>query len=322
MNYSAVISAYNEVESVEELYRELVSALETLGGSFEILFVDDGSTDGTGERLAELERRDRRVRLIRFVRNFGKSAAYAAAFKAVRGDLVVTLDADLQDDPAEIPRLLAKLEEGNDLVVGWKMQRLGNEPRKTIPSRIFNALLRWSFGLDLRDSNSGFRVMRRTVAQSLHLYGDMYRFIPQLAFSKGFAVAEEGVSHRRRRYGESKYGPRRFWTGLLDLLTIRFITRFSQRPLHFLGTIGLLPLVLGVLLEAYVLVCKLTGESFQTHIAAIVIGVMLMLLGFQCIVTGLLGEMLSAQRPEASYVVAERSAATERGAGGVEGADG
>jgi glycosyltransferase involved in cell wall biosynthesis len=322
MKYSVVISAYNEAESLEELYREVVSALEPLGETFEILFVDDGSTDGTGECLAELEGRDRRVRLIRFVRNFGKSAAYSAAFRAARGDVVVTLDGDLQDDPAEVPKLLAKLDEGNDLVVGWKMQRLEHEPRKTIPSRVFNALLRWSFGLDLRDSNSGSRAMRLVVAQSLHLYGDMYRFIPQLAFSKGFRVAEEGVSHRRRKHGESKYGPRRFWTGLLDLLTIRFITRFSQRPLHFLGTIGLFPLILGVLLEVYVLVSKLTGESFQTHIAAIVIGVMLMLLGFQCIVTGLLGEMLSAQRPEASYVVAEPTAAGEQGPQGAESVEG
>ena len=312
MKYSVVISAYNEAESVEELYREVVSVLEALGETFEILFVDDGSTDGTGERLAELEERDRRVRLIRFVRNFGKSAAYSAAFRAARGDVVVTLDGDLQDDPAEVPKLLAKLDEGNDLVVGWKMQRLEHEPRKTIPSRVFNALLRWTFGLDLRDSNSGSRVMRLAVAQSLHLYGDMYRFIPQLAFSKGFRVAEEGVAHRKRKYGERKYGPRRFWTGLLDLLTLRFITRFSQRPLHFLGTIGLFPLILGVLIEVYVLVCKLMGETFQTHVAAIVIGVMLMLLGFQCIVTGLLGEMLSAQRPEARYVVAGGSGATAR----------
>jgi glycosyltransferase involved in cell wall biosynthesis len=321
MHYSVVIAAYNEAESVEELYREVVSVLEALGEIFEILFVDDGSTDGTGERLAELEERDRRVRLIRFVRNFGKSAAYSAAFRAARGDVVVTLDGDLQDDPAEVPKLLAKLDEGNDLVVGWKMQRLEHEPRKTIPSRVFNALLRWSFGLDLRDSNSGSRVMRLPVAQSLHLYGDMYRFIPQLAFSKGFRVAEEGVAHRKRKYGESKYGPRRFWTGLLDLLTLRFITRFSQRPLHFLGTIGLFPLILGVLIEVYVLVSKLMGETFQSHVAAIVIGVMLMLLGFQCIVTGLLGEMLSAQRPEAGYLVAKGSGVTSRGRNETEIAD-
>ena len=149
--------------------------------------------------------------------------------------------------------------------------------------------------------------MRSSVAQSLDLYGDMYRFIPQLAFVKGFRVAEVGVAHRKRKYGESKYGPKRFWTGLLDLLTVRFLTRFSQKPLHFLGTMGLVPFVLGVLLEIYVLVQKLMGDLFQNHIAAIVVGVMLMLLGFQCIVSGLLGEMLSAQRPQPAYIAAQES---------------
>jgi hypothetical protein len=147
--------------------------------------------------------------------------------------------------------------------------------------------------------------MRSSVAQNLELYGDMYRFIPQLAFVKGFRVAEVGVAHRKRKHGESKYGPKRFWTGLLDLLTVRFLTRFSQKPLHFLGTMGLVPFALGVLLEIYVLVQKLMGDLFQSHIAAIVIGVMLILLGFQCIVSGLLGEMLSAQRPQPSYLAAE-----------------
>ena len=181
---SVVIPINNEKANIPHLYRELTDALQAYGRSYEILFVDEGTSDGTGERLAELERRDGRVRLIRFVRNFGKSATYAAAFRAAGGEVVITLDADLQDDPAEIPRLLAKLDLGSDLVVGWKMHRLEHEPRKTVPSRVFNALLRRTFGLDLRDSNSGCRVMRRGVAQSLNLYGDMYRFIPQLAFSK------------------------------------------------------------------------------------------------------------------------------------------
>ena len=309
MDYSVVVPAYNEVDSVEELYGELVSVLEPLKASFEILFVDDGSTDGTAEKLSGLARRDPRVRVLRFVRNVAKSAAYAAAFQAVRGDVVATLDADLQDDPHEIPKLLAKLAEGNDLVVGWKRQRFENEPRKTVPSRLFNALLHRTFGLEMRDSNSGFRVMRRAVAQSLDLYGDMYRFIPQLAFLKGFRVVEEGVMHRKRKYGASKYGPKRFWTGLLDLLTVRFLTRFSDKPLHFLGTLGLAPFMLGVLIELYALVQKLRGDTFQTHMAAIVVGVMLMLLGFQCIVTGLLGEMLSAQQSQRSFIVAEDSEA-------------
>jgi glycosyltransferase involved in cell wall biosynthesis len=309
MDYSVVIPAYNEVDSVEELYQELISILEPRGESFEILFADDGSTDGTSEKLAEIQQRDTRVRVLRFIRNVEKSAAYTAAFRATRGDVVITLDADLQDDPHEIPKLLERLEEGNDLVVGWKMHRLENEPGKTIPSRLFNALLHRAFGLQLRDSNSGFRVMRNPVAKSLDLYGDMYRFIPQLAFVKGFRVAEEGVAHRKRKYGVSKYGPKRFWTGLLDLLTVRFLTRFSQKPLHFLGTVGLVPFALGVLLEIYVLLQKLTGDLFQNHIAAIIVGVMLMLLGFQCIVSGLLGEMLSARTHQQTYVTAQESGA-------------
>ncbi len=309
MDYSVVIPAYNEADSVEELYGEVISVLESLQASFEIVFADDGSTDGTGEKLSEIQRRDTRVRVLRFVRNVAKSAAYTAAFRATRGDVVITLDADLQDDPHEIPKLLAALADGNDLVIGWKMQRFENEPGKTIPSRLFNALLHRAFGLQLRDSNSGFRAMRSTVAKSFDLYGDMYRFIPQLAFVKGFRVAEVGVAHRKRKYGESKYGPKRFWTGLLDLLTVRFLTRFSQKPLHFLGTMGLAPFVLGVLLEIYVLVQKLMGDLFQDHIAAIVIGVMLILLGFQCIISGLLGEMLSAQRPQPAYIAAQESGA-------------
>jgi glycosyltransferase involved in cell wall biosynthesis len=305
MDLSVVIPAYNETDSVEELLGEVLAVLEPLKRPFEILFVDDGSTDGTTEKLENLSAQDDHVRLIRFVRNAGKSAAYAAAFQAVRGDVVLTLDADLQDDPAEIPKLLEQIDAGYDVVVGWKMHRFENEPRKTIPSRVFNGLAHWTFGIQLRDSNSGFRAMRRRVAQSLQLYGGMYRFIPQLAHLKGFRVTQCGVAHRKRRYGVTKYGAGRFWTGLLDLLTVRFITRFSKTPLHFLGTMGIAPFALGVLLEFYVLFQKILGDTFQTHIAAIVIGVLLMTVGFQCIVAGLLAELLSAERGGADYIVAE-----------------
>jgi dolichol-phosphate mannosyltransferase len=297
---SVVIPAYNEAESVEELYEELVGVLTPIGCTHEIVFVDDGSTDATAERLATVANRDSRVSVLSLVRNVGKSAAYNLAFETTRGSVIVTLDADLQDDPHEIPRLLARLREGFDLVVGWKRHRFENEPSKTLASRAFNALVRWMFDLSLRDSNSGFRVMRAEVARSLDLRGDLHRFIPQLAALQGFRVTEEAVAHRRRRHGKSKYGASRFWTGLLDLLTVRFLTRFSQRPLHFLGSLGLPPFILGCLLEGYVLTMKLLGETFQTHIAAIVVGVMLMTVGFQCIVTGLLGELLSASRRSAS----------------------
>ncbi len=315
MDFSVVIPAYNETDSVEELLGEILAVLEPLERSFEILFVDDGSTDGTTEKLEKLNAHDDRVRLIRFVRNAGKSAAYAAAFQAVRGDVVITLDADLQDDPAEIPKLLEQIEAGFDVVVGWKMHRFENEPRKTIPSRVFNGLAHRTFGIQLRDSNSGFRALRRRAARSLQLYGGMYRFIPQLAHLKGFRVTECGVVHRKRRYGTTKYGAGRFWTGLLDLLTVRFITRFSKTPLHFLGTMGIAPFALGLLLEIYVLIQKLLGGTFQTHIAAIVIGVLLMTVGFQCIVAGLLAELLSAERGGADYILAEDGKSEKRSGG-------
>lgn len=305
MRYSIVIPAFNEAESIGELYTELVAVIDQMPGESELLFVDDGSTDATPQRLAELSRGDKRVQSIRLLRNFGKSAAYAAGFDACRGEIIVTLDADLQDDPKEIPVLLAALDEGYDLVVGWKKGRLGNEPAKTIPSRVFNALKNLLFGLRLRDSNSGFRVMRRTVAERMHLYGNVYRFIPELAHQNGFRVGEVAVRHRQRKHGRSKYGMSRFWTGLLDLLSVRFVTAFMQKPLHFFGTLGLLAMAAGLGLEIYALVRKLLGDTFQTHIAAILVGVMLLLVGVQSIATGLIGEMISAQRRRRSYVVGE-----------------
>lgn len=294
---SLVVPAYNEVDSVEALHAELVEVLDGAGLDWECIFVDDGSHDGTADRLRAIREADPRVQLIQFARNAGKSAAYSAGFEAASGALVVTLDADLQDDPHEIPTMVRRLAEGFDLIVGWKRGRLENEPLKTIPSRVFNKLIALTFGLELHDSNCGFRVMRREVATSLDLYGDLYRFIPELAHVHGFRVTEQPVNHRKRKHGASKYGAKRFWTGLLDLLTVRFITRYAQRPLHFFGTLGLAPFLLGLSIELYALGAKLiAGHTFQQHVAAIVIGVMLVIMGFQCIITGLIGEMLSAQQ--------------------------
>lgn len=300
LRYSVVIPAFNEAESVAELLTELKRALPT---DAEFIFVDDGSYDGTGTKLDELAKTEPRCRVIHLQRNFGKSAAYSAGFEQAQGDIVITLDADLQDDPAELPKLLARLSEGYDLVVGWKLGRFGNEPGKTMPSRLFNWLVYLLFGLRLHDSNSGFRAMRRAVAQSLELYGDLYRFIPELAHQRGFRVTEVGVQHRRRKYGRSKYGVSRFWTGVLDLLTVRFITGFTRKPLHFFGTLGLVPLLLGCGIELYVLIRKLLGGTFQTHVAAIVIGVLLITVGIQLIATGLVGEMIAAASRSRDYVI-------------------
>lgn len=292
---SLVVPVFNERESLRELHAEVLGVLGD--ESFELLYVDDGSTDGSDTILDELAE-DPRVQAIHFVRNLGKSAAYVAAFERCRGAIVVTLDADLQDDPHEIPAMLQRLEAGFDLVVGWKQGRFENEPHKAFPSRFFNGLLALLFGLHLHDSNCGFRVMRRSVANTLQLHGDLYRFIPQLAASQGFRVTEQAVKHRKRRFGYSKYGAKRFWTGLLDVLTVRFITRYVGRPLHFFGTVGLVPTLLGLVIEGYVVANKLAGDTFQQHIAAIILGAMLIIVGFQCNITGLIGEMLSAQRRE------------------------
>jgi len=305
---SVVVPAYNEEESLDPLYAEVRDVLDGLGEPWELIFVDDGSSDATVERMFALADADARVKVVKFVRNFGKSAAYMAGFGEVAGKIVVTLDADLQDDPNEIPRILARLrEERWDMIIGWKQGRTGNEPHKALPSKVFNGLIAFLFGLRLHDSNCGFRVMRSEVARSLDLYGDQYRFIPEFAHVKGFRVTEEGVNHRKRKFGRSKYGPKRFWTGLLDLVTVRFITAFADRPLHFFGTFGLIPFFLGGLLEVYVLLSKLfLGGTFQGHVGAIIIGVLFLIMGFQCIITGLIGEMLSAQQRARRFVVDTR----------------
>lgn len=296
LHYSIVVPIFNEIESIQELYSEIVKVLGDAKESFEIIFVDDGSTDGSDTKIDALVEKDNRVRAIHFACNLGKSEAYVAGFEAARGQYIVTLDGDLQDDPHEIPAMMTRLNQGFDIVVGWKQGRLDNEPLKAIPSRFFNHLAKVLFGLKLHDSNCGFRVMKRQVANKLDLHGDLYRFIPQLAFFKGFKVAEQAIIHRKRRFGRSKYGAKRFWTGMLDMLTVRFLTRYVHRPLHFFGTVGLVPAIIGLLLELYVLIAKIAGQTFQQHVAAIIIGALLLIVGFQCIITGLIGEMLSAQR--------------------------
>lgn len=293
MDYSFIVPALNEADSLPELFSEIRAVVAPLSEAWEIVVVDDGSTDGTPDAVRAASAEDPRIRLLQFSRNFGKAAAYMAAFGVVTGRIVVTLDADLQDDPAELPRLLEALE-GHDLVVGWKMHRMGNEPTKTLPSRVFNAANRAVFGISFRDQNSGYRVMRLPVARTLELSGDTYRFIPQLAHLAGFRVTELGVHHRKRKHGYSKYGVTRFWTGLLDLLTVGFLARYRHKPLHFFGTAGLPSLALGALLLAYVLVMKLSGSAFSTHLAALIIGVTSLLVGSQSILIGLVAELLSA----------------------------
>lgn len=312
---SIVVPTFNEQESLTELHRQIACVLESNGLDAELIFVDDGSTDRSWETIGVLSRQDLRVVGIRLRRNFGKAAAITAGLRAARGDLVLMMDADLQDDPAEIPALLTRLGEGYDVVNGWKAKRL--DPwHKVYPSRVFNALVGRLTGLKLHDHNCGLKLFRREVADELHLYGEMHRFIPVLAHARGFRVTELPVNHRPRAHGRSKYGVRRFARGFLDLLTITFLTGFGQRPLHMLGGFGLLLFGLGVLGLAYLSLLWLLMNVFRAMPAApigtrplLAYSVAAALLGFQAISLGLLAELIVANtaRETDTYSIAERT---------------
>ena len=242
---SVVIPLHNESESLRTLHAELAGKFEeNAHGTAEFIFVDDGSKDDSWDVLRSLSAQDPRVRAIRFRRNFGKSAALTAGFESANGEIIFTLDGDLQDDPAEIPKFLAKLDDGFDVVSGWKRRRY--DPwHKVYPSRVFNAMVSRLTGCRLHDHNCGFKAYRRLVLDEIGIYGELHRFIPVLAHARGFQVGEIEVNHRTRKFGSSHYGIARFVKGLLDLITVRFLTRFSQRPLHVMGAIGLGLLLIG-----------------------------------------------------------------------------
>ena len=241
---SVVIPLLNENASLPELHAEIAGVAKQLALDVEIIFADDGSTDGSWDTIVGLSRTDHRVLGVRLRTNFGKTAALTCAFKAARGALVLTLDADLQDDPAEIPRFLAAIKGGLDVVSGWKQVR--HDPwHKVIPSRVFNWMVSTLTGVRLHDHNCGMKCSRAEVFQEIRLYGELHRFIPVLAAARGFKVGEIAILHRPRRYGHSKYGVRRFVKGFLDLLTVKFLTSFSHRPQHILGSVGLLSAVGG-----------------------------------------------------------------------------
>jgi glycosyltransferase involved in cell wall biosynthesis len=287
---SVVIPVYNERESVRPLCDELLAVLRGLGRRSEVVFVDDGSTDGTSEVLADLAARDTEVIVVRLRRNFGKAAALMAGFREARGDAVVTIDGDLQDDPAEIPRLLAELEAGADLVSGWKRDR--RDPwSKRAASKVFNGVTAKMSGIGLHDLNCGFKAYRAEVVHSLALTGDQYRYIPVLAADEGFRVTEIPVNHRPRRFGRSKYGLERYLRGFLDLMTILFVGRFRQRPMHLFGGLGVVFMAVGVVICAYLTVLRILGESIGTR-PLLLLGVLLIVVGVQLFTIGLVSEMV------------------------------
>ncbi len=287
---SVVIPVYNELESVRPLSEELLQVLRGLGREVEILFVDDGSTDGTTDILAELAAEEPEIAVVRLRRNFGKAAALMAGFREARGDAIVTIDGDLQDDPGEIPRLLEELEGGADLVSGWKRDRRDPWSRRAA-SAVFNGVTSRMSGLGLHDLNCGFKAYRAEVVRSLALTGDQYRYIPVLASAEGFTVEEIAVNHRPRKYGRSKYGLERYARGFLDLLTILFIGRFRQRPMHLFGGIGMVFIALGVIMCAYLSVLRLSGEAIGAR-PLLLLGVLLIVVGVQLFTIGLVSEMI------------------------------
>jgi len=301
---SVVVAAYNEVESLPELHRELLAMLGTLGLPWEILYVDDGSRDGSDELLAKLAAAEPRVKVAVLRRNFGKSAALATGFRLARGEWVATLDADLQDDPAELPRLIDALAQGNDLVSGWKQKR--KDPiTKTLPSLLFNAVTSWVAGIKLHDFNCGFKLYRREVTEAIEVYGEFHRFLPALAHWRGFRVAEVPVHHRARRYGRSKFGASRFVNGFLDLLAAAFISTSALKPLHVFGRIGLAFLVVGVGVGTWFVVQWAGGEPMRVR-PLMLLGVGMVLLGIQFVLMGLLGEMIAHQGARAEYPLRRR----------------
>ncbi|OJW22693.1 MAG: glycosyltransferase [Planctomycetales bacterium 71-10] len=309
---SVVIPVYNEEESLPALHRELDAAFARLGGEVEFLFVDDGSRDGSWRAVADLSRRDPRVRAIRFRRNFGKASALTVGFQSARGERVFTLDADLQDDPAEIPRFLERIDSGLDVVSGWKRTR--HDPwHKVYPSRVFNAMVSRLTGCRLHDHNCGFKAYRAEVLREVGIYGELHRFVPALAHAKGFRVGEIEVNHRPREHGRSKYGFSRFIKGFLDLLTVVFLTRFRQRPLHVIGGTGLLLSSLGVLGMLYL--ALLWGIEHSVGTPSHPIGVRpllfysmsLLIVGSQLFSLGFLAELVTSYglRADDTYSVAE-----------------
>ena len=295
MDLSIVISLFNEAESLDELLQRIHAELSEKQLKYEVIMVDDGSTDGSWEKICALKQTYGNVRGIRFRRNYGKSAALYCGFEAAEGDIVVTMDADLQDDPAEIPEMMRMIrEEGYDLVSGWKKKRYDNALTKNIPSKIYNWAARKVTGIKLHDMNCGLKAYRKDVVKDIEVYGEMHRFIPYLAKNAGYEkIGEKVVKHQARKYGVSKFGMERFMNGFLDLMTIWFLQKFGRKPMHLFGVIGTLMFIAGFICSVWLIVEKLVRQShglsfrqvadqplFYVAIVCLLIGVMLFLTGF------------------------------------------
>ena len=292
---SVVIPVRDEEQNVEPLLEELAETLDPLG-DWEAIFVDDGSTDGTFAALTHLHAERTNVRIVRLRRNFGKAAALQAGFGQAEGDVIVTMDGDGQDDPTEIPRLLAKLDEGYDLVSGWKTKRRDPLSRR-LPSKVFNGVTGRMSGLRLHDMNCGLKAYRAEVVRGMRIYGELHRYIPVLAHYRGYRVAELAVNHRPREHGRSRYGMERYVRGFLDLLTVTFMGRYSHRPLHLFGGLGLVLTLVGFVVLVYLTIVKLTGEGIGQR-PLLTLGVLLVVVGIQLLSLGLVSELITSHHEE------------------------
>jgi glycosyltransferase involved in cell wall biosynthesis len=292
MKISFVIPIFNEEKSLPKLYKEIVQY--TPESNFEIIFIDDGSTDSSFVQMQKIAKEDKRVRIVKFRKNFGKSAALKVGFNRASGEIIFTMDADLQDNPAEIPNFISKLEEGYDLVSGWKKKR--HDPlSKTIPSKFFNWFNRKAFKLKLHDFNCGFKAYRRELVEELDLYGEMHRYIPALAHSKGFKIAEIPVEHRKREFGSSKYGAERYLRGFLDFLTVKLITSYIHSPLYLFGRIGASVSIVGILIGLYLTIMKYFYHQPLYNRPLLFLAILLIVVGLQFFSIGLLAELIVSQ---------------------------
>jgi glycosyltransferase involved in cell wall biosynthesis len=301
---SVVVPLFNEEATLAALYEEVRAALDPKGLAWEIIYVDDGSTDKSHQELVRLHSAHTNVRVVRLRRNFGKAVALSAGFEAASGEVIVTMDADLQDDPAEIPLLLEKLEEGYDLVSGWKCDRRDPFARRLF-SRVYNGTTGIVTGVRLHDMNCGLKIYRAEVLENVRLYGDLHRFVPVLAHHLGFRTAEIPVNHRPRLNGRSRYGLERYARGFFDLLTVAYLGRYRHRPLHFFGGIGMLLGTAGSAILLYLTILKLSGSAIGGR-PLLMLGILLVVVGIQFFSLGLVGEMLTSNH-------AEKAAATNAG---------
>ena len=306
---SLVIPVFNEAENLEELHRELVEAMAKTGRPFEIIFIDDGSVDSSWTVLRTLQQKDGRVKLIRLRRNFGQTAALAAGFDHAMGEVIISLDADLQNDPGDIPALLQKIEEGSDIVSGWRRSRKDKLFSRRVPSIIANKLISWLMGVKLHDYGCTLKAFRSEVIKNVKLYGELHRFIPAIASQLGVRISEVEVGHRARKHGKSKYSIFRFTKVVLDMLTVKFLLSYSTRPLQIFGLIGLGSASVGIVISIWLSIKRLFFGQSLANRPLLLLGVILIVIGFQFVMLGLLAEIMVRTYHESSgktiYVIRE-----------------